>query len=125
MSRHYSWLINPQTKDYVMADGAPMRDETLQFPAYVRLKVEKEAWMYAPSRDFGSSLSGTTRRQKTTPTLTRKLMEKALEPLLLDGRAVTIDVEVKNISRYGVDTDIVIVDASGQDQTLELRQISV
>jgi len=124
-NKHYSWLINPTTKDFVMENGSPVKDETLHFPAYARLKIEKEAWMYAPSKDYGNSLAGLSKRQKTTPTLAQKLMEKALEPIMQDGRAESIEVSVKAVSHFGVDLDISITDAANQNQTIELRQVNI
>jgi len=123
--KHYSWLINPQTGDYVIEDGSPVRDESLQFPAYARIKTEKEKWMYAPSRDYGNSLVGLGKRQTTTPGLARKLIEKALAPILNDGRASEIEVDVSEVTRYGISTIINIIDENNQDQTIELRQVNI
>jgi phage gp46-like protein len=125
LNKHYSWLINPTTKDFVLENGAPVRDESLHFPCYARLKIEKEAWMYAPSKDYGNSLSGLAKRQQTTPTLCQKLIEKALEPIIQDGRAEAIDVNVKAVSHFGIDLDINITDAANQNQTIELRQVNI
>ena len=81
--------------------------------------------MYAPSRDYGNSLVGLGKRQTTTPGLALKLIEKALAPILNDGRASEIEVDVSEVTRYGISTTINIIDENNQDQTIELRQVNI
>jgi phage gp46-like protein len=85
--RHYSWLINPQSGDYEISRGNPIRDESLQFPAYARLKIQRQSWMYAPDADYGSDFSTVRKRTATTPTLLQSIGTRALQPIIDDGRA--------------------------------------
>lgn len=88
MNKHYSFLINPKTGDYILKNGTPVRDETLQFPCYARLKIKRNSWLYAPDSDYGSDFSQVRKRTATTTTLLESIGTKALTPLITDGRAV-------------------------------------
>jgi len=112
-NRHYTWLINPITGDYVVTNGDPVRDETLQFPAYVRLKLQRNSWMYAPDTNYGSTFNNVRKRTSNSRTLLRQVAEKALQPLIDDRRAVTIDVENTDNARHAEALDVTITEREG------------
>lgn len=91
----YSWKINPDTGDYIMEKGAPVEDPSLNFPIYARYRIRRNTWLYAPDTEYGSDFhlikkrhSGTIARSMITTS------ERALQPLLDDGRATKLEVEL-------------------------------
>jgi phage gp46-like protein len=123
--RHYSWLIDPTTGDYQVSGGNPVRDESLQFPAYVRLKTQRGSWLYAPDVDYGSDLYLIRKQTKATPALVENVSERALQPLLDDGRASEISVQHTGSARFGETLDANLTDRNGQTQSLSLSPVGL
>ena len=46
------WDIDPVTGDYKMVGGAPSNTSSLTLPAYYRLKISRQQWMYAPNDKY-------------------------------------------------------------------------
>jgi phage gp46-like protein len=122
----YSWKIDPDTGDYEIDDtGKPVRDESLLTPAYIRLKTPRKGWMYSPDRDFGSDFSFTNRRLKQTPTLVRNVATRALAPMVTDGRALEIFIDIVQAVRHGVEIKIDMRQADGKNATLDYTAVAV
>lgn len=116
-SKHYSWGINPGTGDYLCVNGSPVRDESLDFPVYARLKVERGTWLYAPDRRYGSTLAQVKRQSNQTPTLLANVMKDALVPLITSRRARDIVVEKVSSVRFREELGVTYFAADGQPST--------
>lgn len=123
MNRHYSWLIDPTTGDYAIVNGNPVRDESLQFPAYVRMKIKRGAWLYAPDTDYGSEYSNVRKRTNKTPALLQSIGERALQPLLDDGRATDIEFETMVSNRNIEQLQVTITDSDGATLSFQLTPV--
>jgi len=116
-----NWMVNPKTGDYEMENGAPLQTDSLVVPAYYRLKIARDGWMYAPDRNYGSTFNqikknpsgGDTTKIENTGSV-------ALQPILDDGRAISITVETILAARNSVGLDIVIQRQRGVFDQLEI-----
>ena len=110
-----SWEIDPKTGDYVLEGGAPKQTDSLRIPAYFRLKAKRGTWLYAPDAQFGSDFYTLTKRPSENA---NKRLENigiaALQPMLDDGRAQEITVDVTQNKRGATQLATTIVDASGE-----------
>lgn len=123
--KHYSWLINPVNGDYEIANGSPIVDDSLQFPAYVRLKVQRGKWLYAPNAEYGSDLGLIQKQTKRTPALIENVSLRALQPIIDDGRAEDIVVVQTGNARFGEEMQVTILDKNQQSQTLTLNPLGM
>jgi phage gp46-like protein len=86
--------IDPRRGDYVLADGAPMRDPLggLSNAVYLRLQTPLGGYWAAPT--LGSRLHELAREKDLAQVavLARQYAEQALAPILADGRARAIVV---------------------------------
>jgi phage gp46-like protein len=90
-------FIDPLTRDYVLATGAPLPDPAAGLANAVYLRLMTARGSYWVDASFGSRLHE-LQREKNTPRvalLARQYAIDALAPLLDDGRATTIDVQVE------------------------------
>lgn len=122
-----SWEINPSTGDYVMANGAPVPSEDLKYPAYYRVRVRRNQWLYAPDRNYGSDyyLLRTRVNGRNLSSITA-IGQKALKPIVDDGRASDAEVSFDNQqqqSRHNQSISVSIVDSQGQVEELNLVPI--
>lgn len=122
-----SWQINPATGDYEMENGAPIPSESLKYPAYYRMKVSRNQWLYAPDPNYGSDFylakkrSGLGSNQGLV-----SIGEKALQPLIDDGRAASVEVAVASdieTARGNGAFRVTIEDIQGNSQELNLPPI--
>lgn len=121
-----SWQINPTTGDYVMTNGAPVDDPSLIYPAYYRLKTPRLGWMYAPDTKWGSDFNKVLKNITTKPqTALETIGARAVQPLVDDGRAVSIDVTVTGVARSGVSLECDIGSGQKQPQILNLTGLGV
>lgn len=114
------WKIDPATRDYVMENGAPVETESLTAPAYIRLRVRRKKWLYAPDELFGSDLAD---QKRQNPALIESLAARALQPIVEDGRAAELSVSSIGASRHGLQLQIDITDAQGEPQALTIDPI--
>lgn len=116
------WKINPNSGDYIMEGGAPANTESLQLPAYYRLKINRNRWLYAPDNNYGSDLYLIRKNQTTKDaSFVESVMARALQPIVNDGRARTIDVTATVRARHAVGLETKIEDAQGKVETLTLK----
>lgn len=121
-----SWLIDPKTGDYVLQGGAPKETDSLEVPAYFRLKIPRKGWMYAPDDKFGSDFHTIKKRQTTKDaTQIETIAGNALQPIADDGRARSIEVNAIITSRQAVGLQAKIVKANGQLEQLVLPSLGV
>jgi len=114
VQKSYSWLINPRTGDYDIANGDPQRDESLQFPAYLRLRVTQGEWLYAPDDTYGSNFRNVRKRTTNVTRILTDVCTQALNPLLEDLRANDIVVESVSSGRNSEELEITIRENNGE-----------
>lgn len=90
--------INPVTRDYQVASGGSLQRDPaagLANAAYLRLMTPLASWFGDPT--LGSRLHELQREKDKArvETLARQYARDALQPLLLDGRAVDLQVETE------------------------------
>ena len=119
--------LDPKTGDYVMdSQGKPTFEKGLLVPAYLRLKASRSKWMYSPDVDYGSDYHLITKRvTRGDNILVDAITEKALKPLLDDGRASKVEIEPKEYTRHTAELNIKLSDAQGQVEELEFNPIGV
>jgi phage gp46-like protein len=118
-------FISPSLCDYQLLQGAPVRDPMagLANAAYLRLVVPLGSYWADPT--LGSRLHELERQKDLTrySVLAKQYAATALQPLIDDGRATGIDVEVgrvKDATGAGrVVLAIQITAASGEVQTFQ------
>lgn len=121
-----SWNLNPATGDYVMVGGAPQETDSLQVPAYFRLKTKRTKWMYAPDDKFGSDFYLVKKRpSENADARLRSIAEVALQPIINDGRASSVVAAVTANRRGATAMDVTIVDASGQAEVQTFQGLGV
>lgn len=110
-----SWNVNPITGDYVMVKGSPEETDSLQVPAYFRLKTKRKQWLYTPNDQFGSDYF--TLKKRPAENANQRLEQiaiNALQPIVTDGRASNIQADVVENTRNGSGLHVTITDASGE-----------
>lgn len=116
-----NWNLDPKTGDYVLIGGSPEQTNSLQIPAYIRLKTPRTRWLYAPDERYGSDFYTLQKRQTTRDSsLVETVAANALQPIVDDGRAQTIEVETTVLARnaIGLQTEILTADGSIEELTL-------
>jgi len=110
-----SWNIDPSTGDYVNNNGQPDQTNSLNVPAYFRLKISRLQWMYAPDSKYGSDYYTLKKRPAINGNQRIENMTvKALQPLVDDGRASSIQADVTENDREGIVLTTQITDATGE-----------
>lgn len=110
--------MDPIKKDYqVDNSGKPVNERTLLTPCYFRLRIPRTQWLYKPNDDFGSDLK-LLKKNSTAGNSTnlQDIAERALEPLIIDGRADDISATLTEKSRHGAGLDIAVQDARGEEE---------
>lgn len=125
MAQH--WNIDPATGDYVLVGGQPQQLTNLKIPAYYRWKTKRTKWMYAPNNKFGSDFYTLKKNISSDNDVSQieNLAARALQPLVDDGRATEITVEMKKRERHGFCLAGRITEASGEIQEFEFDAIGV
>lgn len=122
-----SWKIDPKTGDYALVNGKPVDSDSLIYPAYYRLKIGRNRWMYAPDDAYGSDLAQIKKRFNGRDlTSVKNIQERALKPIIDDGRALAIDVSYNSQQtslRNNIQTAVVITSADGTTEVLQLPPI--
>ncbi len=118
------WDINEKTGDYLQSAGSPIQTNSLRVPAYIRLKVRRTQWMYAPNKEYGSDFYRVQKRQTNRDTSAiENIAAKGLEPLTADGRAQRIDIDFEAVARHAVGIKVKIISADGQIAELTLNPL--
>lgn len=121
-----NWDLNESTGDYLMSGGSPVQTDSLRVPAYMRLKIRRNGWMYAPDAKYGSDFWTMKKRQTNRDTSTiENAAARALQPIVNDGRASRIDVDNDALSRNGVGVKCKIYTTNGRQENLNLQGIGV
>lgn len=117
--------LDPNSGDYVIQNGRPVEDGTLNTPAYIRLKTRRNKWMYAPDTSYGSDFHLFYRRhlaQNDSAIVT--VAKRAVAPLVSSGRAASVDASLDGTARQAVELNVNIVQANGQESQLSLTPIT-
>lgn len=121
-----NWNIDPKSGDYIMKGGAPEQTDSLNIPAYIRLKTPRLGWMYAPDDKYGSDFNTLKKRQTTRDAShIETIAANALQPIADDGRAKAIDINTVVISRSGVGLETKMFKANGKMDKLILPSLGV
>ena len=121
-----SWNINPTTGDYVMKNGQPEQTNSLNVPAYFRLKVKRKKWLYAPDTKYGSDFYTIQKRPSDSANQRfENTAVKALQPIVDDGRAIQVEATVTQNVRSGTALDTTIIDATGEVETQTFKSLGL
>lgn len=121
-----SWQMDPTKGDYVMDGGSPEQTDSLQVPAYFRLKIKRKTWLYAPDDKYGSDYYTIVKRPANNAAqVLENIGIAALKPLTDDGRANRVEVSADTVSRNGAALTTTITDASGQPETVTFSGLGV
>lgn len=119
MQNGEGWLMDPATRDYQIDGGSPVVDTSLKMPIYFRTMIPRTRWMYAPNPKYGSDFwAYRDRLSQSSGAIAEAIETRALQPLIEDGRAVSIDVAVDTVERAGITLDVKALDAAGQQSRL-------
>lgn len=90
-------LIDPVSRDYVMAGGSPVRDPAggLANAVYLRLMTHLGSYWADPLLGSNLHLLARVKDLARNEKLARQYAEQALAPILADGRATAIDVSTQ------------------------------
>ena len=121
-----NWDIDPKNGDYLLQGGSPIETDSLKVPAYYRLKISAGSWLYAPSNTFGSTFN-LIKRQPTGRDANKveNAAAVALQPILDDGRAVSIAIDTVRATRGAVGLTVKIQRQRGVFDQLELPSVGV
>lgn len=118
-----NWLINPATGDYVIENGKPVETDSLQVPAYFRLKTPRGKWLYAPDDKYGSTFYTLKKRTSQDASAIERIAENAIQPILDDGRAREATIETQTSTRSEVGLTTVLQQENGTLDTLILPKL--
>lgn len=99
--------------DYAVGDdGKPLLDTSLAPALRCRLRCHRKKWLYAPDANFGSDFFTYNRRKSTTfsDALAENIANKAIQPMVQDGRADNVTVLTESAQRGGVALSITLTD---------------
>lgn len=111
-------LLDPATGGYVLAGGELLRDEARGLANAVYLRIMTPLGSYWADAALGSRLHELT-REKDLPrvaVLAKRYCEEALAPLLADGRARSIEVDVERLHDGRLRLLVTVVDAGGRER---------
>lgn len=121
-----NWNIDPVTGDYVLVGGAPEQTDSLTIPAYIRLKTTVGQWLYAPDTKYGSRFALIKKRPTGRDTnKVENAAAVALQPILDDGRAVSITVDTTSANRTSVGLKVLIEKQRGVFDQLDIPSLGV
>lgn len=100
--------IDACKRDYELDEFGNLKiDKGLGTPAFFRLRIPRNQWLYAPNTQYGSDFY---LFQKNPTTGTGRAFvntgDRALQPLIDQGRADNINVELTERSRNGVGLEV-------------------
>lgn len=108
-------LIDPASRDYILASGSPTRDPAGGLANAVYLRLATPLGSYWADATLGSRLHE-LRREKDLPrvaVLAKQYAEQALAPILADGRATAIDVATeRQTGRLALLVEVTAADGS-------------
>jgi len=118
-----NWNINPSSGDYVIENGKPVETDSLQVPAYFRLKTQRGRWLYAPDDKYGSTFYTLKKRTSQDASAIERIAENAIQPILDDGRAREALIETVLSARSEVGLSTTLQQENGNLDTLILPKL--
>ncbi len=118
-------LLSPQTRDYVIAAGAAVRDPAGGLGNAVYLRLMTPLGGYWADATLGSRLHELQRSKDLARValLARQYAADALQPILDDGRATSIEIDTARSVNDGatgrLDLSIVVTAANGRRLTFQ------
>lgn len=114
-------FIDPDTRDYVLLDGAVQRDPASGLANACYLRLSTPLGSYWADKTLGSRLHELQREKDVArvATLAKQYTEQALAPILADGRATQITVSVDQPHNGRLHLLIEVVAASGETLTFK------
>lgn len=126
MSKSNSWYIDPDTRDYVLEDGKPVQDKSLKTPTHIRFRARRQGWLYAPDDKWGSDFHTLKKNHNSTSAKTlQNVGQRALQPIINDGRADDVQFEIVEQTRHGAQIKVKITDAEGEPEEIVFNKIGV
>lgn len=121
-----SWDIDPKLRDYVLVNGRPKTTNSLLVPSYFRLAIKRTKWMYAPDAKYGSDFYTIQKRPASNANQRfENTAIKALQPIVDNGRALSISATITDNTRNGTALDVTVVDATGEVETKNFNGLGV
>lgn len=117
--------LDPATGDYVIVNGRPVEDDTLNTPAYIRLKAKRTKWLFAPDSTWGSDLY--LFQKQHTPPDDQSLCaaaQRALQPLIDAGRAIMVSAVNTASYRNASALTVTLVQTSGEPTSLVFNPVT-
>lgn len=116
-----SILINPHSKDYEVDQntGKPIEDTGLRTPAFFRLRIPRQRWLYAPDNQYGSDFFDL--KKNITSSFGSRLVDvaaRALQQFLDESRATDVEIEIVERSRHGAGLNIRILENPQTDEDI-------
>lgn len=118
-----NWLIDPASGDYVLENGKPVETDSLEIPAYFRLKTKRGLWLYAPDDKYGSTFYTLKKRTSQDASAIERIAENAIQPILDDGRAREATIQTVLSSRQEVGLSTTLQQDNGNLDTLILPKL--
>lgn len=121
-----NWLLDPTTRDYVLANGSPVETDSLLVPAYHRLRIQQGTWMYQPDANYGSRFSRLKKRVTGgDASEVENIALLALQPMMDDGRASSVTVEAVVSTRNAVGLKTAIYKSRGTFEQFEIQSLGI
>lgn len=110
-----------------MDQGKPTDSDSLLYPAYYRLKITRLRWLHAPDANYGSDYGNLSKRFNAGNTTgLANIGTQALEPMVVDGRALAASVTPSTVQpslRGNAALEVKITSADGTTETLILPPV--
>lgn len=112
-------LIDPVSRGYTVVNGTPVRDPAAGLANAVYLRLMTPLCSYWADPTLGSRLHEIQREKDKTRVsiLAKQYAERALAPLIADGRATAIEVSTEQPGNGRLHLLIVVTAASGERLT--------
>lgn len=117
--------LDPSTGDYVIVNGRPVEDNTLNTPSYIRLKASRNSWLFAPDDQWGSDFYlFHVRHLIQNDQALLSVGARALQPLIDDGRASAVQITQDGSSDSAFQLTANVTQANSQTTPVTLTPVT-
>lgn len=117
--------LDPKTGDYIIVNGRPVEDNTLNTPCYIRLKAKRTKWLYAPDTKWGSDFYLFHKRHIIADDSAMLAVgARALQPLIDNNRASSIQVTQDATSRNAFQLEALVTQQNSQATSLSFNPVT-